>query len=81
MDFKDLVLKRYSVRKFSNQPVAQETLETILDAVKFAPSAVNFQPFKIYLFKDGGMLEKVKECYHREWIKKSADCDGVYWNS
>ena len=71
MDFKELVLNRYSVRKYSDKPVEKEKLNIVLEAVKFAPSAVNFQPFHVYLIKEGEMLSKIKECYHREWIKKA----------
>ncbi len=71
MDFKELILTRYSVRKFKDQAVEADKLQTILEAVKYAPSAVNFQPYKVYVFKDSEMLEQIKECYHREWINKA----------
>ncbi|MGZ7043125.1 MAG: nitroreductase family protein, partial [Methanobacterium sp.] len=47
MDFLDLVKSRYSVRAYKNQPVEEEKLEKILEAARFAPTAVNYQPFKI----------------------------------
>lgn len=39
MDFLDVVRKRRMVRRFSDQPVALEALERIIDAARRAPSA------------------------------------------
>ena len=39
MDFRDLVLKRRMVRHFSDQPVAPELVQQILDLARHAPSA------------------------------------------
>lgn len=69
MDFKSLVNKRYSVRKFSTKPVEDEILNLVLDTARKAPSAVNFQPYKIFVIKSEEKLEAAKACYHRSWIK------------
>jgi nitroreductase len=39
MDFRDVVRKRRMVRAFSDQPVAREMVERIIDAARRAPSA------------------------------------------
>ena len=39
MDFTDVVLRRRMVRHFSNEPVAPEAIERILDLARHAPSA------------------------------------------
>jgi len=39
MDFRDLVLKRRMVRHFSDEPVAPELVQQILDLARHAPSA------------------------------------------
>ncbi len=41
MEFKDIVTKRRSVRKFSSRKVGREVLETILEAALSAPSSRN----------------------------------------
>ena len=39
MEFRDLVLKRRMVRHFSDEPVAPELVQQILDLARHAPSA------------------------------------------
>ena len=41
MDFEKLAAERYSLRKFSDQPVEEETLARILEAGRNAPTAHN----------------------------------------
>ncbi len=41
---RDLVQGRRSVRQFRHQPIPRETIESMLDIVRYAPSAVNLQP-------------------------------------
>ena len=43
MNFLELVKARYSARKYANRPVEAEKLDYIMECVRFAPSAVNFQ--------------------------------------
>lgn len=42
MNFLELVKARYSARKYANRPVEAEKLDYIMECVRFAPSAVNF---------------------------------------
>ena len=66
MDLIDLFKERYSVRKFSDKKVEQEKINLILEAGRLAPTAVNFQPQKIYVLESAESLEKLKKCtnYH-----------------
>ena len=68
MDFFDVIDKRYSVRGFTDEEVSKEDLDKILDVAAKAPTAVNFQPFKVYVIdtnKNRGALKKV---YPSEWF-------------
>jgi len=69
MNFDELVSKRYSVRKFSSNNIEDEKLEMVLEAARKAPSAVNFQPYRLYVIKSEKMFNEITECYHRSWIK------------
>jgi len=40
------LLKRRSIRRFTNEPVTREQIETILEAGRFAPSGKNSQPWR-----------------------------------
>lgn len=61
MDFLELAKKRYSVRSYKEQPVEKEKLDTILEAGRVAPTAVNYQPQRIIVVQDKDGLEKVSK--------------------
>ena len=52
MDFFDVLNQRHSIRSYLSQPVAQEHLHRILDAMNRAPSAGNLQAYEVYLVSD-----------------------------
>lgn len=60
MDFMELVKERYSCRKFSSKKVENEKIEQILTAGLVAPTAVNKQPYKIWVVKTKQAREKIE---------------------
>ncbi len=60
MDFFDVLEKRYSCRDFKDREVEQELIDKILEVGILSPTAVNFQPEKIYVCKSNDILEKFK---------------------
>ena len=62
MDFQALSAARYSLRKFSTQPVEQKKLDLILEAGRNAPTAHNYQPQRIFVLQSAGALEKADAC-------------------
>lgn len=59
--FFETIEKRFSCRAFSDEKISQEQLDTILEAGRLAPTAVNFQPQKIYVVQTPALLEALKE--------------------
>lgn len=55
---------RYSVRKYSDKPVAPETLNCILKAGILAPTAKNNQPQRIYVLQSKEILDKLDSLTH-----------------
>ena len=49
--FLELATERFSVRGFSGRPVEDSKIEKILQAAKVAPTAVNYQPQKLYVIR------------------------------
>lgn len=47
MEFKDIVMQRYAVKKFDGRMIEDSLLFALLDMIRFAPSAFNLQPWKI----------------------------------
>lgn len=68
MKMLDLVKTRYSVRNYLPNPVEQSKLDYIMECVRLAPSAVNFQPWRFFIITDDKKLKDIKKSYPREWI-------------
>ena len=71
MAFKELATRRFSVRKYTNEPVSKEDIEYIMDCVRLAPSACNRQPWKFLLLTSDDAKEKIRQCYNRDWFKSA----------
>ena len=54
MTFLELAQERYSVRTYSDKPVEREKIDLILKAAQLAPTAVNYQPFRVYVLESEG---------------------------
>lgn len=59
MNFYELAQKRYSCRKFSDKKVERELIDQIVAAANAAPTAVNKQPFQIFLVDTPEAREKL----------------------
>ncbi len=68
MNFLELVKARYSSRKYASRSVEAEKLEYMMECVRMAPSAVNFQPWRFHIVTDEAGLKALRSCYKREWI-------------
>lgn len=70
MEFTELIQTRESIRSYDpGRQIPEAVLKKILDAGRLAPSAANKQPWKFILVSSPDMLNRVKECYHRDWFK------------
>ena len=69
MTFQELCTQRYSCRNYKSDPIPEEKLQYIRECVRLAPSAVNLQPWRFILITDKERLEKIYQCYKREWIQ------------
>ena len=57
MDFAKLSAERYSLRKFSDQPIEAEKLAAVLEAGHNAPTAHNNQPQRIFVLSSPEALK------------------------
>lgn len=53
--------ERRSIRKYTNEPVTDEQVETILRAGMMAPSAGNQQPWQFIVIRDQNKLKEISE--------------------
>jgi nitroreductase len=68
MQFSELIHTRYSVRAYKPDPVEEEVLHQVLEAVRLAPSADNRQPFQFIVIHTTGREAELRRIYHRAWF-------------
>ena len=59
MSFLELAHARYSCRSLSDKPVEDTLIEKLLEAARIAPTARNFQPWHLWLFRSPEAIEKL----------------------
>lgn len=87
MQFKDIVMQRYAVKKFDGKKVSEDMISELLELVRFAPSAINLQPWKIHIVTDQNIKEQllsatynqqqVTTCSHLLVFCADTDYDGL----
>jgi nitroreductase len=68
MEFLEIIQKRYSVRAYKPDPVADGLLTEVLEAARLAPTAANRQPFQLIVIHVPGHEDAMRRIYHREWF-------------
>ena len=59
MQFKDIVMQRYATKKFDGKKISEDRISELLELVRFAPSALNLQPWKIKIVTDQNVKEQL----------------------
>lgn len=60
MEFNDIVMSRYATKKFDGRIIPETRINELLEIVRFAPSALNLQPWKIKVVSDHKVKEQLK---------------------
>jgi nitroreductase len=63
MELQEAILKRRSVRKFTDEIVTDEQLRQIFEAVRWSPSWANTQTWEFIVVRDKELIEKVTGTY------------------
>ncbi|MFP4005410.1 MAG: nitroreductase family protein [Candidatus Hadarchaeia archaeon] len=74
MDVGKAILKRRSVRSYSDKTLSKEKIEEIMNAVRFAPSASNKQDWKFVIATDEEVKESLYEAAMHQRQVKEAPC-------
>ena len=79
MDFRDISKMRVTVRRFSQKPVEKEKLDLILEAGRWSPTAVDYQPQRVLVLNTPESLDKVRQfCtfgYDKRYVDIAEECD------
>jgi len=72
MNFIELIANRHSCRQFTNDPIEQDKLDRILDAVRFAPTAGNLQAYAVRVVADKELQNNLAICsYEQNFIREA----------
>ncbi len=77
MEFSEVIASRRSVRSYRPDPVEEDKLEAILEAGLLAPTAVNFQPFRIIVAQTRGREAELRRVYDKAWFAAAPIALGV----
>lgn len=73
MDTLQAILERRSIRKYKKEPIPEEHLKQILEAMRQAPSAANRQPWHFVIVRDAEQRQRVAEaCNGQMWMADAA---------
>ena len=70
MDVLETIAARFSVRAYSPDPVDDETLHSVLEAARLAPTADNKQPFQVIVMHTEGRKADLARIYSRRWFSR-----------
>ena len=56
-----ILKERRSIRKYQKKEVPENIIEGIIDCARFAPSAINIQPWEFIVITDGEMRKKIAD--------------------
>jgi nitroreductase len=78
----EAIKKRRSIRKFESKPVPEEIIKGILDCARFAPTAINIQPWLFGAVTDPDLKREIADMTdHGKFIKDCAVCFAVFTDS
>ncbi len=60
-----LIIKRRTIRKFTQKKIDEKTLEVLVNAARLAPSAANLQPLEYIVVNDKNLAKEVFR--HTKW--------------
>lgn len=64
MQVREAIIKRYSVRSYQERPIPQKSLQQLLEAARWAPTASNNQSWKIVVVTKKDLREELAVASH-----------------
>lgn len=69
----NLSRERYSCRAYSDRPVDADTIRSVVDVARLAPSACNRQPWMFLVADSAEQRKAITDSYNREWIRTAPE--------
>ncbi|MCX8030515.1 MAG: nitroreductase family protein [Thermodesulfovibrionales bacterium] len=70
MDLFEAIKTRRSIRRFSDKPVSDENITTILDLVRYSPSWANLQCWRFIVVREKDNIKRISELSYVESFLK-----------
>ena len=67
LDFFEVIKNRRSIRKYQDKNVEREKLQKVLEAARLAPSAMNRQPYQLFVITNQDTLSKIEMACNQDW--------------
>ena len=67
LDFFEAISNRRSIRKYQDKNIETEKILKILEAARLAPSAMNRQPYQLFVISDKEILSKINSVCNQDW--------------
>ena len=67
MDIFEVLNNRRSIRKYEDKNVEREKLQKVLQAARLAPSAMNRQPYTIFVVTNKEVLTEINAACNQDW--------------
>lgn len=67
MDFHEVIRNRRSIRKYQDKNVDKEKLQKILEAARLAPSAMNRQPYQLFVVTKKETISMINSACNQNW--------------
>jgi nitroreductase/dihydropteridine reductase len=74
MEFRETIMGRYATKRFDGRPIPEDKIDQLLEMVRWAPSGLNIQPWRIKIVTDPKVKEElsaaswdepqIKSCSH-----------------
>ncbi|RKY83792.1 nitroreductase [candidate division KSB1 bacterium] len=74
MDVFEAIKFRRSIRSYQPKEIPKKSLERIIDAFRFAPSANNEQPWKLIIVKNEELKKDLAKACNQQWFIAEAPC-------
>ncbi len=69
MKFERALKGRRSIRKYKDKKLSKNALSSILDAIRYSPSAGNLQNYRLIVVEDEKKKEEIaKYCFEQKWM-------------
>ena len=73
MDVFEAIFGRRSIRRYTQEEITENDIETLLKAAMYAPSAVNKQPWHFIVFRNRKTVEKIIAVHPNARMLQQAD--------